>query len=151
MSKLTTNALLPNSLTGLTPIINYQLNCNCPSGQVIFALRLLPMSVWRWRGLRVRHNISPQSGSNICNISNICTVTPANVSLARSKRQTQHKPPEWKLKDAKLISKKQQTNLIWKKTTNQDVLKLSTKKRFIRAKQRTHKKMVNSRRQVNDK
>ena len=51
------------------------------------------MSVWRWRGLRVRHNISPQSGSNICNIFNICTVTPANVSLARSKRQTQHKSP----------------------------------------------------------
>ena len=51
------------------------------------------MSVWRWRGLRVRHNISPQSGSNICNIFDICTVTPANVGLARPKRQTQHKSP----------------------------------------------------------
>ena len=59
--------------------------------------------------------------------------SPANVSLARPKRQTQHKPPEWKLKDAKSISKKQQTNLIWKKTTNEDVLKLTTKRRFIRA------------------
>ena len=46
-------------------------------------------------------------------------------------------PLEWKLKDAKSISKKQQTNLIWKKTTNEDVLKLTTKRRFIRAKQST--------------
>ena len=26
-----------NSLIGITPIVNYQLNCNCPSEQVIFA------------------------------------------------------------------------------------------------------------------